>query len=116
VEFVAGQTPGIGFYEPVRDWQSHRWLVLDVENPADQPLNLGVRVHDEHHNRQFHDRFNRRFPLGAGERKTLRVSLDDVRHAPRNRLMDMAQISNITLFRGSATGSRRLRVHSMRLE
>ena len=30
--------------------------------------------------------------------------------------MDMANISDITLFRGASTGSRLLRVHSLRLE
>jgi hypothetical protein len=116
VEFVAEETPGIGFHEPVPDWRPYRWLMLDVENPATEPLRLGVRVHDDHHNRQFNDRFNRGYDLGPGERKTLRISLDDVRRGPRRRPMDMAHISNVTLFRGATTGSRRLRIHSIRLD
>jgi VanZ family protein len=116
VDFVADETPGIGFHEPVPDWRAYRWLVVDAENPAAEPLKLGVRVHDEHHNRQYNDRFNRHFDLAAGERKTLRISLDDVRRGPRSRPMDMAQISNVTLYRGATTGSRKLRVHSIKLE
>jgi VanZ family protein len=116
VDFVADETPGIGFHEPVPDWRGFRWLLIDVENPAEESLRLGVRVHDDHHNRQFNDRFNRGYDLRAGERKTLRVSLEEVRRGPRHRPMDMAHISNVTLFRGATTGSRRLRVHSIRLE
>jgi hypothetical protein len=116
VEFVAEETPGIGFHEPVPDWRAYRWLLLDVENPATESLRLGVRVHDDHHNRRFNDRFNRGYDVAAGERKTVRISLDDVRRGPRTRPMDMAHISNLTLFRGANTGSRRLRIHSIRLE
>jgi hypothetical protein len=44
------------------------------------------------------------------------MSLDDIRHGPKNRLMDMTRISDITLFRDGKTGSRELRIHAMRLE
>jgi hypothetical protein len=116
VDFVADGFPGLSFHEPVPDWRPYKSLVIEVENPADAPLDLGVRVHDRKHNRQFADRFNRHFSLAAGERRTLRIDLDDLRTAPRGRLMDMQQISDITLFRGAPTGSRQVWVHAMRLE
>jgi VanZ family protein len=116
VIFVARETPGIGFHEPVPDWTGFGWLVLDVENPANEPLKLGVRVHDKSHNWQYHDRFNREFDLAAGERRSIRISLDDIRRGPRKRPMDMTRISNISLFRGATTGSRHLRIHTIRLE
>lgn len=116
VDLFADEFPGVSFHEPVPDWRRYRTLIIDVENPADEPLHLGVRVHDLRHNFNFHDRFNRRYDLAAGERRTLRIALDDIRHGPRQRLMDMAHISDITLFRGENSGSRRLRVHSLRLE
>jgi VanZ family protein len=116
VEFVADEFPGIAFHEPMPDWRKFKTLVIDVANPAAEPLDLGVRVHDLHHNHTFNDRFNRRYPLAAGERRTLRIPLEDIRNGPRQRRMDMAHISDIKLFRGGQTGSRRLRVYSLRLE
>ncbi len=116
VEFVAGGNPGIAFHEPVPDWTAYRTLVLDVQNPATEPLNLGVRVHDRRHNRQFNDRYNRRFELAPGERRTLRISLEEIQRGPRNRRMDLTRISDITLFKGEKTGSRQLRIHAIRLE
>ncbi len=116
VEFVADQWPGLGFHEPVPDWRAFHWLVLVVENPAAEPLELGVRVHDEFHNFQYNDRFNRHYDFAASERRTLKIGLDDIRRAPRSRPMDLERISNITLYRGGPTGSRRLRIHSIRLE
>lgn len=116
VEFQADEFPGVSLFEPMRDWRKFSTLIIDVENPAGEILNLGVRVHDRMHRRVFADRFNRRFELAPGERRTLRISLADIRSAPRGRSMDMEHISDITLFRGEKTGSRRLRIYSLRLE
>ena len=116
VEFLAASFPGLSFHEPVPDWRPYQSLVIDVENPGSAPLDLGVRVHDRRHTHQFNDRFNRHFVLAPGERKVLRIPLEDIRRGPRSRLMDMQQISDVTLFRGDTEGSRQVRVHGMRLE
>jgi hypothetical protein len=117
VEFARQVFPGFSFYEPVRDWRRYRTLVIDAENPESvEILHLGVRVHDSAHNREYVDRFNRIFDLAPGERRSLRIPLEDVHLAPRNRLMNMKQISDVTLFRTKDGGSQRLRLHGMRLE
>jgi len=116
VELVADEFPGVSFHEPIPDWRQYRTLVIDVANPDAVPLELVVRVHDRRHKHAYNDRFNRNFPLAAGERRTLRIPLEDIRRGPRQRLMDMAHISDITLFRGSRSGARHLRIYSLRLE
>jgi hypothetical protein len=116
VEFGADEFPGVAFHEPVPDWRQYRTLIIDVSNPEVEPLPLIVRVHDRRHRNNYHDRFNRRFDLAAGERRTLRIPLQDIRNGPRQRLMDMAHISDITLFRDGHAGSRHMRVYSLRLE
>ena len=116
VDFATDGFPGVSLREPVPDWTRFKTLVIDVENPGTDALNLGIRVHDRGHGQVFGDRFNRRFELAADERRTLRIALDDVRRGPRDRLMDMGHISDITLFRGGKEGSRRLRIYSVHLE
>jgi hypothetical protein len=116
VDLFADAFPGVSFHEPVPDWRKYRTLIIDVENPAAEPLHLGVRVHDTRHKHTFSDRFNSHYELAPGERRTLRIALEDIRHGPRRRLMDMAHISDITLFRSENSGSRHLRVYSLRLE
>jgi len=116
VKFGAEEFPGVAFHEPVPDWRRFKTLVIDVENPDAEPLKLVVRVHDRRHNRMFNDRFNRNYTLAPEERRTLKISLEDIRNAPRGRLMDMAHISDITLFKGTSGGSLKLRIHSLRLE
>ena len=116
VKFGPDEFPGVVFHEPVPDWRGYKILAIDVENPGDAPLKLGVRVHDRLHNRMYHDRFNRNFELAPKERRNLRILVEDIRHGPRERLMDMAHISDITLFKARVAGSDRLRVYSLRLE
>lgn len=117
VEFIRKVFPGFTFHEPVPDWRRYKTLVIDAENPeAAEVLHLGIRIHDRGHGRVYTDRFNRLFDVGPGVRRELRIPLDDVHRAPRNRLMNMAQISDVTLFRTKEGGSQRLRLHGVRLE
>ena len=118
VTFERDRFPGFSFFEPVPDWSRFTTLVIDVENPDAEMLHLGVRVHDfgRHRGRRFIDRFNRHFEIPAGERKVLAISLEDIRRGPRDRLMNMAQISDVTLFMNRQEGARHLRLHQMRLE
>lgn len=118
VEFESQKFPGFSFFEPEPDWSRFKTLVIDVENPDDEVLYLGVRVHDagRHRGRRFVDRFNRNFEIAAGERRTLRIPLEDIRRGPRNRLMNMAKISDVTLFQSREAGAKHVRLHQMRLE
>jgi hypothetical protein len=116
VDFYTGEFPGVSLHEPVPDWSGYQTLVIDVENPAAEPMNLAVRVHDRRHGRAYFDRFNRRFDIAPGERRALRIALADIQHGPRERLMDMGHISDITLFRAGFAGSRHLRIYSLWLE
>jgi hypothetical protein len=46
----------------------------------------------------------------------LRIPLEEIRHGPRNRLIDMGEISDVTLFRLHDSPAQHLRLYSMRLE
>jgi VanZ family protein len=116
VVFARGRWPGVSLREPVPDWTAYRTLLIDVENPDTVKLGLTVRVHDRGHWRDYSDRFNRHFELGAGERRTLRIDLGEVARAPKGRLMDLRQVADITLLRDTKAGSRRLRIYTMQLE
>jgi hypothetical protein len=116
VEFVYRPFPGIRFMEPYPDWSGYQALLIDAQNPDDEPLKLGLRVHDRRHSNAYEDRFNRDYELAAGERRTLRIELSDIRAAPRGRRLDLGHIADISLFQPEAIGSRRLRLYSLRLE
>lgn len=116
IEFQADEFPGVSLHEPVPDWSGFETLALDLENPDADPLVITVRVHDRGHGRYFNDRYNRKFDLAPMERRTLRIPLDEIRRGPKERLMNLRQISDITVFRGTRAGSRHLRLYTVRLE
>jgi len=116
VEFVGGPWPGVSLHEPVSDWSAYRTLLIDVENPDTLKLELTVRINDHGHWQIYSDRFNRHYELGPGERRTLRIDLRDIERAPKSRLMNMRQISNIALFRATPGSARRMRIYTLRLE
>jgi hypothetical protein len=117
VEFVRQVFPGFSFFEPVPDWRRYKTLANRRGESGDRICAAPGRAgHDVGHGREFADRFNRKFDLGPGERRSLRIPLEEIHLAPRNRLMNMAQISDVTLFRTKEGGSQRLRLHSMWLE
>jgi len=116
VEFVGGPWPGVSLHEPIADWSRYRTLLIDVENPDSEKLDVTVRVHDRGHWQIYSDRFNRHFELAPGERRTLRIALADVARAPKGRRMNMREISNIALFRDTPGGARHMRIYTLRLE
>jgi hypothetical protein len=98
VRLTAQIYPGIEFVEPYPDWTAHSTLLLDLTNPGPKDLVLRLRVNDEGHTEELTDRFNRYLTLRAGAREVFRVDLEDVRRAPRGRLMNLGAIASMTLF------------------
>ncbi len=102
LEIVLGtrKYTGLGLIGPYGDWSHFRFLVMDFYNPDKEPLELVLKISDSLHDRgtnSFNDRFNRSILLMQGWNQ-VQVELNDVRIAPRNRVMQMNQISGITIF------------------
>jgi hypothetical protein len=78
--------------------------VIRFYNPSSEPLNLNVRIHDRAHetNYLFRDRFNLSIQLQPGW-TDLEIPLNDVKNAPRDREMNMRQISNLMVFTSRLT-------------
>jgi hypothetical protein len=116
VTLLAGDWPGVDFYEPAPDWRGFSTLALDFVNPTDQPQHLAIRIHDAHHNNQFTDRFNRKFDIAPLARSTVRMSLADIESAPQGRRMDLQHIADFLIFRGPDATATEFYVVAVRLE
>ncbi len=100
-----GAYPGVHFAEPYPRWSKYQSLVLDVTNPGATKLTLVVRVHDRAHNHEYDDRFNREFTISAKSKTTIKVSLREIQHGPKRRLLDMDSIGGLMIFSlGSVPG------------
>jgi hypothetical protein len=82
------------------DWRKYKYLLFYVFSPQDDVLQIVCRIHDKEHERNkscFEDRFNRNLTLYKGW-NLIKISLEDVLHAPVDRKMDMSHISGLGLF------------------
>jgi hypothetical protein len=98
LEFKRGARPGLQVVEPRPDWRGYDVLAFDVTNPAAEPAWFMLRVLDAQHDWSHQDRFNQPVLVPALTRTTIRISIDELASAPRNRRMDLAAISDVMIF------------------
>jgi VanZ family protein len=103
VRFTDTPYAGIHLEEPYPDWRGLGALVLDLRNPGEADLPISIRVHDRAHNNLFRDRFNRDFMLPAREALEIAIPITDIEHGPADRLIDLAQIAEVIVFRNRGT-------------
>lgn len=97
IELTPGLYPGASFNHPPRDWRGYDTLRFDAFLEGENPLPFTVRINDLAHNEEYDDRYNRTFTLKPGPNQ-VNISLSDVEHAPKGRLMDMERIAMICIF------------------
>ncbi len=91
-------TDSLVINEPYPDWRHFSSLAFAVTNPNDQDLVLIIRVHDQIHDWSNDDRFNRAVRVAAHSRATITNSLNDIRDAPANRQLNLAQVAGVAIF------------------
>jgi hypothetical protein len=106
VRLERGDWPGVAFEEPYPDWSRYTQLQLDLANPAEQPLELNLRVLDRTHTWQREDRFNGSVRLAANARAVVSIPIADIERAPRQRYMDTRAIADLRLFADAAHAGR----------
>jgi len=100
-----------------QDWSGYGYLSLEVFNPDDTPIRLTCRIHDQRHSegsQHYHDRFNRRFTIAPGWH-TIRIDLNQVAQAPRDRTMDLRRIRNLGIFATRLPHPRRIYLDEVQL-
>lgn len=112
---LPGQYPGISQEHVSGNWSGYDVFAFHVYLEGSSALPVVVRIHDNYHDQTYDDRYNRTFLLKPGENDVI-IALDDVRKAPRMRLMDMTRIANICIFSHNLEESRVLYLDYFRLE
>jgi hypothetical protein len=109
---------GAGLQYFPRDWEGFRYFQFAVFNPSSEGISITCRIHDKKHTEQdqrYEDRFNQTFSIPQGW-NTITVSLKDIRHAPKNRQMNMNEILNVSFFATSLPYQRIIYIDDVKLD
>ena len=98
IRYDAHRPPAVQITEPGPDWAGFRAIALDVTNAADVELHLVLRILDAGHDWSHEDRLNQALTVPARTRSTIRIPLETVRLAPKDRPMDLSRIANVMIF------------------
>lgn len=82
------------------DWQGYQWFQFRVYNPADRPIAITCRIHDQIHTQgiqRYDDRFNGTYRIASGW-NTIRISLANLQQAPATRRMNLRRIYGVGIF------------------
>ncbi|NGP52978.1 hypothetical protein [Thioalkalivibrio sp. XN8] len=95
--FLDAPWPGVTVREPYPDWSGYRALQFQVWSALEQPVELVLRVDDTHRRRAHADRFNGSFIVLPGL-NDFSVPLDTIASGPRERELDLQNISQFIIF------------------
>jgi len=110
VTFPAGKYPGISFSSMKRNWSDYSRFTLRIFNPDHEEQTIAIRLNDIAHERSeqaHHDRFNQQIFLQPGW-NDISFPLNDIKNSPRNRDMNLKQMSRMILFYNSLDEPKKL--------
>ena len=99
------------------DWSDYHALQLSIYLPDDTPMKITVSIRDREHFRRggaYHDRFNRNLTLQKGW-NTLELTIEEIRNAPRDRNLDLSDLTELAIFTSSLDQTRTIYLDSVRL-
>lgn len=115
MQFNRAKYPGISIIEPVQDWRPYKKLRFDVLSENKNNIVLVLRVHDNKHNQNLDDRFNRKIMIVPGLNE-ISVDLTEIKAGPVDRELDLSRVAGVKLFMIDVRESILLEMNDMFLE
>jgi VanZ family protein len=107
--------PGLRILEPIQDWSDRKAIRFEIWSVLDDDLQMTLLVDDFHRRDHRQDRSRTRFVVHPGH-NDIRISLEEVRTAPKDRLLDMDQIGAVYLYTTKPDKTLMIWIDSIRLE
>ncbi|MEW6307068.1 MAG: carbohydrate binding domain-containing protein [Verrucomicrobiota bacterium] len=98
IDAAQGDWGGVTYSAGEMDWSSYSVLRFDLFNPG-TAFRLGVRVSDDGDCSAIGKRFDRELEVPSGWTH-VRITSEDIKHGPKNRLLNLRSIRRLTLFGG----------------
>jgi len=96
------------------NWSEYTELVIEIVNKAGIDFPITIRVHDSLHNNRYSDRYNNTYNLQPGA-STIIVQIIDIYKSPKDRKMDLNNISSVTLFGMNLDAEKELQINKVYL-
>lgn len=115
---IAKRFPGAAMAWPIQDWSEYSQLRLDIYNPQDESMTVGINIADSDHAASGHepsDRYQKSFEVAALSTETITIELSDIATAPLTRDMQMSRISLLDIFMPEADEATTIFVDNIRL-
>jgi predicted MPP superfamily phosphohydrolase len=110
-----GEYPGINFHEIRHDWSEFRSLRMDIFNPAEEKVNLCIRIDDKKSGSEYANRFDTVFELKQGINQ-ISIPTDSIRTNMHHRPLNLKQIKRIIVFIMNNKKQRELYIDNIRLD
>jgi hypothetical protein len=114
VTFRPGRYSTFALPDPYPDWTGFGHLRFTISADLSHPVSLVLRINDAGHDETFKDRFNEVITIQPGDNE-VDVLLENVKHAPASRLMDMSRIRLVSLFAMDVTAGFSVTLDDIRL-
>jgi hypothetical protein len=117
LELEPGRYAGTTLRRSFGDWNGYTHLEMSLYNPDEAILPLTVSIRDREHERRggaYPDRFNGRYSIAPGW-NDLRIPIAEIRAAPAERALDLADLSQMVIFTVDLEHPRRLYLDRVRL-
>jgi hypothetical protein len=100
VIFSTNRYSGVGLKYFPRNWESFSYFQFSIFNPSTEEILITCRIHDNKLAKQgqkYEDKFHQSFSMPKGW-QTITISLEDIKHGPKNRKMNLHKILNAHFF------------------
>lgn len=97
IRFPQERWPGVTIREPYPDWTGYSAFRMQVYSERKDPVPLTLRIEDINSTHEYKDGFNRTIAIQHGHNE-VSVPLADTLQSSGGRVMDLSQISQLTLF------------------
>ncbi len=106
--------PGVYFMRFNGDWSLQKSLLLDITNPADQPLPVTIRI-DDAKNLPYDDRYNGKFQINPGSNH-IRLPFENMITTKTGRLLNTKHIAGVMIYLVNPSEKHTLYFDNFRLE
>ena len=109
------QYPGVNFKRVHPDWSNHRFLKMDLYNPAEDTFTFHVRIDDEKSGWEYADRFDVNFEIKKGK-NSISIPLDSLKTNFTPRPLNLQKIERFMVFVPRNASKREFYLDNIRLE